>query len=417
MSLAIVDWKHPELSVFSTKASPFPLPDLAGKIPEILELAQITLQNRPVPNNTVTPSAVQRRQDTPAPTSSTPSTASSAAAVNANLNIPAQSIPSLPQGAPLLADLAAGDPPSLGIAIILASKAAGSEQIKNINYNDAAQSQVNFNLYHVPRNVTGESAGAISHREKTVQLWADNVHMVPPFFAYYGVVTNNATLVQEAYNQIKTYRAALQDPSTNLWRHMTPGTEANDPHFWATGNAWAAMGMLRVLATIDRSQFKDDMAAQRSDLQAWAAEILSATRNVPRIDDLIHNYMDNSASFPDATATALLSAAGLRMSTMNLTNEYVDMSTTLLGAVSKQVNETGFLKNVTDPYSFSKPGNYSGEGQSFVLMAYAAFRDWEAMGKPGNSRGDDPLGGKSGALRCAPAVGALVLALGAYLVV
>lgn len=33
---------------------------------------------------------------------------------------------------------------------------------------------------------------------------ADSVYMVPPFLAYYGVLTGNETLVQEAYQQVWT---------------------------------------------------------------------------------------------------------------------------------------------------------------------------------------------------------------------
>lgn len=413
MSLAILDWKYPNISVFSAKGAPFPLPDLTqDAIPEIVEIAQITLQNRPVANTTnptSSSSAVPRKRQQ-ATSSSAPAASSSAPA----LNIPAQSNPGLPAGSPLLQDGAAGDPPSLGIAVTLAGKATNNAAVKSVSYDDAAQSQVDYLLYHVPRVVTGDAAGAISHRTHSVQLWADNVHMVPPFLAYHGVVQNNQTLVQEAYNQIKTYRAALQDSNTKLWRHMTKGPEADDPRLWATGNAWAAMGILRVHATIQRSQFADAFSSQNSDLKNWASEILTATKNVPKDNNLVYNYMDNATSFVDATATALLAAAGLRMSTMNLTNDYVDLSNGMLAAVGANVNSTGFLNNVTDPYSFAKPGNYSGEGQSFILMAYAAHNDWVAMGRPGNGRGEDPLAKTNAGMKTGVAGGAALAGLLAF---
>lgn len=55
----------------------------------------------------------------------------------------------------------------------------------------------------------------------------------------------------------------------------------------------------------------------------------------------------------------------------------------MLAAVSRSVNSTGHLTQVTDPYSFSVQGDYSPEGQSFVVMAYAAYQDWEAQGSEG----------------------------------
>lgn len=102
--------------------------------------------------------------------------------------------------------------------------------------------------------------------------------MVPPFLAYFGAVTNNQTLVQAAFDQIAAYRKGLQDGETKLWRHMSEGPEAEDPNLWATGNAWAAAGIMRVLATIKRSQFAESMGDQMTQLQVWAAEILSASK-------------------------------------------------------------------------------------------------------------------------------------------
>ena len=46
-----------------------------------------------------------------------------------------------------------------------------------------------------------------------------------------------------------------------------------DPGYWATGNAWAAAGMLRVYATIDNSDFSGGMKNQKKDLKNWVQEI------------------------------------------------------------------------------------------------------------------------------------------------
>ena len=102
--------------------------------------------------------------------------------------------------------------------------------------------------------------------------------MVPPFLAYYGVMTSNESLVSEAYTQIKLYRNYLRDPSANSrWKHVILGTNT-DPGHWSTGefrslvtlntsscdwlgNGWAAAGILRVLATIQNSEFFSDMSS------------------------------------------------------------------------------------------------------------------------------------------------------------
>lgn len=97
---------------------------------------------------------------------------------------------------------------------------------------------------------------------------------VPPFLAYYGVLHNNQSLVTEAYRQCSLYRDVLRVESSGLWQHILLGTGTQDTGLWATGNAWAAQGMLRVLATIKWSQFAGAMQNEMNDLQSWTEEIL-----------------------------------------------------------------------------------------------------------------------------------------------
>jgi rhamnogalacturonyl hydrolase YesR len=58
--------------------------------------------------------------------------------------------------------------------------------------------------------------------------------MVPPFLAYYGVVTRNQSLINEAVNQISLYRDNLYVSQQNLWMHVVQGSY-QDLGFWATG--------------------------------------------------------------------------------------------------------------------------------------------------------------------------------------
>jgi len=98
---------------------------------------------------------------------------------------------------------------------------------------------------------------------------------VPPFLAYYAALQNNQTLMQEAYHQISLYRNYLRT-SSGLWSHIIFGSTNVDPGCWATGNGWAAQGMLRVLATMKRSSMSGSFGSQMSDLQSWIEEILTA---------------------------------------------------------------------------------------------------------------------------------------------
>jgi rhamnogalacturonyl hydrolase YesR len=127
-------------------------------------------------------------------------------------------------------------------------------------------------------NVAPKAAdGTISTRQSEVQLWSDFVYMAPPFIAYYGALeggSNGAALLQTAYDQVRLYRAVLFDQGVGLWRHIALGSWQDSTH-WATGNAWAAAGVLRVLATIKHSPEAGSMQSQQNDLAQWAGETLT----------------------------------------------------------------------------------------------------------------------------------------------
>lgn len=69
------------------------------------------------------------------------------------------------------------------------------------------------------------------------------------------------------------YRDLLFDGSVGLWRHIVLGNGEDLGH-WSTGNAWAAAGIMRVLVTINKSSFKDQLAAEQKTLEMWALEIV-----------------------------------------------------------------------------------------------------------------------------------------------
>lgn len=96
------------------------------------------------------------------------------------------------------------------------------------------------------------------------------------------------------------------------------------------------------------------------------------------------------------------------------------MALNLLSSASRYVsNSTGVLEQVVDPLDWSKQGQDSPEGQSFMIMAYAAHGDWDRAGRKGATGVDgDGLGGYTsgavarwGAGMGATAVAALVAGL------
>ncbi|KAG5733865.1 hypothetical protein E4T56_gene9199, partial [Termitomyces sp. T112] len=294
---------------------------------------------------------------------------------------------------PLIKDMSAADPASIGFAVLIANwTGQGGE-----DYAGAAKDQLDFLEFSVPRT----SDGAISHRVNQVQLWSDFVYMVPPFLAYYGMITQNRTLLLEAYNQISLYRSYLRDTSANnLWKHVLLGSSQNDEGHWSTGNGWAAAGMLRVLGTYKNSQYSNTLKSQQQDLAAWVLEIHAAM--YPHLDNssnLFTNYASQpvtaEGNFFDASSTALLASTVYRLSLIWGTHTYLPYAERTRKALSapntnsssnstlEHFNVDGWLTPVVNPNSYGEQGSESPEGQAFVVEMQSAWRDWVADGSKG----------------------------------
>ncbi|KAF8501212.1 Six-hairpin glycosidase-like protein [Gautieria morchelliformis] len=272
------------------------------------------------------------------------------------------------------------------------------------SYAEAATSQLEFLLTTVPRT----SDGAISHRVSQVQLWSDFIYMAPPFLAYYGVITQNQSLVTESYNQIKLYRSYLRDPNAhNLWMHIVMGA-GNDSGHWSTGNGWAASGMLRVLATIKNSNFAHQLQSEQTDITNWVVEILDGMYSQNTTNNIFHNYADNTSTFSDCSGTALIAAATYRLAVLthtlhNIPNAeksrkslsdgshvsiiygrlVLSLRLTPRSHTHGQFDPNGWLTPVVNPEDWSSSGSESPEGQAFVVEMQSAWQDWVAAGSPG----------------------------------
>lgn len=278
---------------------------------------------------------------------------------------------------------AVGDPASIGVSVLLRNWTLPDSE--NTTFATAASEQLDYLLNVAPRAPNG----AISQRENQVQLWADFVYMAPPFIAYYGALEDESTgrdLLQTAYDQVRFYREVLYDQNVSLWRHIALGN-GTDPTHWATGNAWAAAGSMRVLATIKRSRVASKMTQQQCDLEQWVGEILDGAWSFQQPNGTLLNYIDQPNSFADSASTALMAAATFRFASITCNNTHIPAAIRALRLVQHSIDDQGWLFNMVDPLTFSSespPGQHSPEGQSFVLLLEAAVAEWKWLQENGN---------------------------------
>ncbi|KAL0949131.1 hypothetical protein HGRIS_009215 [Hohenbuehelia grisea] len=266
----------------------------------------------------------------------------------------------------------AADPASLGAAVLLANWTRTNKA--DTKYSEAAGGQLDFLLHDAPRS----PEGAISHRNEQVQLWADFVYMVPPFIAYFGALEGGLgadALLQVAYDQCRLYRDALRDEG-GLWRHIALGNFQDNTH-WATGNAWAAAGMLRVLQSIQHSREAPRFARQIANLTSWIQEIETVSWAHQAPNGTLFNVIDDPTTFADSSSTALLASVTFRMAYITRNATLIPKATRALKLIKDSIDEEGWLQNTVDPLTFhtpSLPGEHSPEGQAFVLLLDAAWR-------------------------------------------
>ncbi|KAG1716079.1 hypothetical protein ID866_1105 [Astraeus odoratus] len=272
-------------------------------------------------------------------------------------------------------DGAALDGASAGSAVLLGTF---TDEGRADYWENAADAQLNYILNDVPRTKTG----AISHRATTAQYWADGVYMGFPFIAYYGAVKNNGTLLQIAYDQCRLYRDALliDGPTGKLWAHIYDDDNSAwiDEGIWATGNGWAALGMLRVAVTIEKTSFYPSMKSQVSDLKAWIKEILDGEFKALNSDNLLPDYITGGPTFSDAASSAALASVAYRVATLypdQFGSNYTDVAGKIRTAVLDGVTNLGTLSPVVNPLSWDETGLLSTEAQAFGLMLLSAWRD------------------------------------------
>lgn len=257
-------------------------------------------------------------------------------------------------------------------------------------YLSAAERQVDHLLNSVPRATNG----AISHREANVELWADFIYMVPPMLAYWAVQIDNVTLLNAAIEQSNLYRDALSvfvenagdhsvGVAAELWQHIIgPPDGNNDDGIWSTGNAWAAAGMSRVLATARHSKLQAD----DSLLEKLEDNIQTILDGAMTLDDaepdepLLRNYLNDTSWFAELAGTTLLAATAYRavqLQPARFGQAYAAWADEKREAVTRMIGDDGLLAPVVNPLNWTDrtPAAKSPEAQSFAILMYSAYRD------------------------------------------
>ena len=305
-------------------------------------------------------------------------------------------------------DGAVGDPASLGVFAVMLGGV----------YGDAARGEVEYllglhrggGMERFRRGLTFLSFGVffppvlkMCRRGLMMGGRADFVYMAPPFLAFYGAATKNASVLQEAVRQCGLYREVLVVNETSggyagLWHHIV-GPQSADKGLWSTGNGWAAAGMTRVLGTVMKAPQglfgrgyggKGGMTKEEAvrDLGVWIKEILDGAMRTSMDGGLLRNYLDDPSNsdghgYGEVSGTAMLASVAYRVAVLLpkvFGREYVDWAEGVRGVIGHggHVTGNGTVVPTVNPLNWGDTKPYtagSPEGQCFVVLMYAAWRD------------------------------------------
>ncbi|KAF8178100.1 Six-hairpin glycosidase-like protein [Mycena galopus ATCC 62051] len=268
------------------------------------------------------------------------------------------------------------DPASLGTSAVLLGKTDG-------RYATAVSQQIDYIINIAPRIPNG----AISHRVDIAELWADFIYMAPPFLAYAGADAGNLELLEEAYLQCGLYREILRSPDGfGVWQHII-GPQNQDVGFWSTSNAWAAAGMARVLATVMKAPIVASAnwrSTAIAELTEWIKEILDGAMSFSLDGGLLRNYLDDPHTFGEISGSCLLAAVAYRMVVLRPLDlgpgeqKYIKWADGIRATMALHVTSAGIATPAVNPLNhtdITPLTTGSPEGNSFVVLMYAAWRD------------------------------------------
>lgn len=199
--------------------------------------------------------------------------------------------------------------------------------------------------------------------------------------------------MKDAVDQAKYYRQVLQANTTEswkgLWVHIV-GPQSATYGIWLTGNGWAALGMVRILAVMSNWPRTEKWTTRPAMIKKYIYEILDgcvASGFSPDGTGLLANYLVGDASgqkakaagnFGDAAGTAMIASVAYRMMVLDPAGAkgYKTWANKLRKAVAAQVKSNGYVNQTVNPYNWYSNDPYtqgSPEGQAAAVLMATAY--------------------------------------------
>ncbi len=231
-------------------------------------------------------------------------------------------------------------------------------------YADAARKMLKYLTSSAPKTADGiicHTTESLYEGYSAKQIWSDALYMVPPFIASMGAL-------EEAIRQLSGMYNALIDREAGLLRHIYDAEKQVfvDDKLWATGNAWALLGLGRVI---------DEGVTHQEDILVeilidMAKDLLDHMLPYMTEDGRFHDTLDDSSSFLDGTSAMMVAALIYRGYNRKwLTKSYLDYADRVLENMDRFIDDYGMIHGVCGAPTFDREGT-SVEAQAAYLMMH-----------------------------------------------
>jgi rhamnogalacturonyl hydrolase YesR len=241
--------------------------------------------------------------------------------------------------------------------LVEAVKYTGDPELKT-----GLEKLIKWVLETAPRN----EQGVVYFCEEWPEFWSEGMYMLHPSLAAAGYY-------KEALINLNGYWEALYDPEKKLIRHIWNDVkkEFRRGVYWGVGNGWTITGLARMYDLLP-----EDYASEKEAIAGKAKLLVDSLLSYLRPDGLLHDLIDDPASFVETNCPQMLAYTIYRgLKSTWLDKSYLPHAEKIREAVTAKVDKFGIVQGVCGIPSFDRPF-VAPEGQAFCIMLDAAAKKY-----------------------------------------
>ncbi len=177
------------------------------------------------------------------------------------------------------------------------------QMMPNMTFNDVTNRYINFVRHKQYRLQDGIFARLRPHSNT---VWLDDMYMGVPCMAWYGVVNNDASAIDDAIKQIELFKKRMWVEEKQLFRHGW--VESMNPHpayHWGRANGWALLTMCEVLDALDAAQNADGVKKQYDYVLTLFKKHLEGLSVLQDKTGFWHQLLDRPDTYLETSCTAI----------------------------------------------------------------------------------------------------------------